>query len=76
LIDKKGTSKTNMVFWLSQREDKRESDATILVRNGMGARFDIGFIRKYLWIKYQDLSENLNLEDKLIMYQLSFWSIE
>lgn len=44
LIDKADTSETNMVFWLSQRKDKRESDATILVRNGVGARFDIGFI--------------------------------
>lgn len=33
-----------MVFWLSDRGDKRESDATILVRKGIGVRFDIGFI--------------------------------
>lgn len=33
-----------MVFWLSERGDKRESDATILVRKGVGVRFDIGFI--------------------------------
>lgn len=32
------------VFWLSQRGNKRESDATILVKPGTGARFDIGFI--------------------------------
>lgn len=44
LIDRSDTSETNMVFWLSQRENKRESDATVLVRNGIGARFDIGFI--------------------------------
>lgn len=44
LIDQSDTSQTNMVFWLSQRENKRESDATVLVKNGVGARFDIGFI--------------------------------
>jgi len=33
-----------MVFWLSERGDKRESDATVLVRKGVGVRFDIGFI--------------------------------
>lgn len=32
------------VFWLSSREDKRESDATLLYQPGKGARFDIGFI--------------------------------
>lgn len=35
---------TKMVFWLTQRKDKRESDATILVKPGIGARFDLGFI--------------------------------
>lgn len=44
-IDKNDTSKKNMVFWLSQIEDKkRECDATLLVRAGFGVRFDIGFI--------------------------------
>ncbi len=33
-----------MVFWLSERGDKRESDATILIKPGVGVRFDIGFI--------------------------------
>ena len=33
-----------MIFWLSDRGNKRESDATILVKPGVGARFDIGFI--------------------------------
>lgn len=33
-----------MVFWLSQRENKRESDATALIEPGRGIRFDIGFI--------------------------------
>lgn len=32
------------VFWLSEREDKRESDGTILLEKGKGVRFDIGFI--------------------------------
>ena len=34
-----------MVYWLSQtEEEKRECDATLLVRSGFGVRFDIGFI--------------------------------
>ena len=32
------------VFWLSSREQKRESDATLLYDKGKGVRFDIGFI--------------------------------
>ncbi len=32
------------VFWLSERLDKRESDATALLKPGAGIRFDIGFI--------------------------------
>lgn len=44
-IDKNDTSKRNMVYWLSQTdEEKRECDATLLVRAGFGVRFDIGFI--------------------------------
>ena len=47
-----GFSKTNKtevseqknVFWLSDRGDKRESDATLLLELGEGIRFDIGFI--------------------------------
>ncbi|MCQ3814307.1 MAG: CfrBI family restriction endonuclease [Acidimicrobiia bacterium] len=31
-------------FWLSERHDKRESDATAIWRLGQGVRFDIGFI--------------------------------
>lgn len=31
-------------FWLSSREEKRESDATVLWQAGKGVRFDIGFI--------------------------------
>lgn len=45
LIDKNDKSKKNMVYWLSQTdEEKRECDATLLVRAGFGVRFDIGFI--------------------------------
>lgn len=43
-IDKHNTTNNNMVFWLSERQDKRESDATVLLRAGYGIRFDIGFI--------------------------------
>lgn len=32
------------VYWLSERKEKRESDATILLEKGKGVRFDIGFI--------------------------------
>jgi hypothetical protein len=34
----------NRVFWLSSREKRRESDATLLYEAGKGVRFDIGFI--------------------------------
>lgn len=45
IIDKNDTTKKNMVYWLSQTDDeKRECDATLLVRAGFGVRFDIGFI--------------------------------
>ncbi len=37
-------AKTNRVFWLSSREERRESDATLLYEAGKGVRFDIGFI--------------------------------
>ncbi|MCB2206246.1 CfrBI family restriction endonuclease [bacterium] len=43
-VDVDDTTKVKGVFWLSQREDKRESDATVLVKPGLGVRFDIGFI--------------------------------
>lgn len=46
IVDKDDTEKTEKVFWLSEQKDKRESDATLLVRSGVGARFDIGFIGK------------------------------
>lgn len=32
------------VFWLASREERRESDATLLYEPGKGVRFDIGFI--------------------------------
>lgn len=41
------TEKTNdkrMLFWLSERGEKRESDATALIMPGKAVRFDIGFI--------------------------------
>ncbi|RMG19769.1 MAG: CfrBI family restriction endonuclease [Bacteroidetes bacterium] len=44
LIDKNDTTKSQMVFWLTEQGKKRETDATLLVRPGVGARFDIGFI--------------------------------
>lgn len=44
LIDKNDTRKNSKVFWLSEREDKREADATAIVKPGIGIRFDIGFI--------------------------------
>jgi len=43
-IDPKKDSASEMVFWLSQRGNKRESDATALFKPGKGVRFDIGFI--------------------------------
>ncbi|MEI8203666.1 MAG: CfrBI family restriction endonuclease [Bacteroidota bacterium] len=43
-IDPKKSTKSNKVFWLSQRETSRESDATLLFKPGIGVRFDIGFI--------------------------------
>ncbi len=45
-IDKDDASKDRMVFWLSWRDDRRESDATLLIRPGYGISFDIGFIGK------------------------------
>ena len=45
-IDKSDVTKSDKVFWLSERLDKRESDATLLIKAGIGVRFDIGFIGK------------------------------
>ncbi|MEZ4959201.1 MAG: CfrBI family restriction endonuclease [Saprospiraceae bacterium] len=44
LIDPQKSTLSKNVFWLSHRENKRESDATLLYKPGVGARFDIGFI--------------------------------
>lgn len=44
LIKKDNTDETDHVFWLSERGDKRESDATLLFAPWKGIRFDIGFI--------------------------------
>ena len=44
LVDRVKDTKSKMVFWLSQRGNKRESDATVLLKPGVGARFDLGFI--------------------------------
>lgn len=43
-IDPKISTESKKVFWLSERGDKRESDATLLIKPGRGLRFDIGFI--------------------------------
>lgn len=43
-IDPKKSTKSDSVFWLSERENKRESDVTLLLKAGKGVRFDIGFI--------------------------------
>lgn len=45
-ISKNDTSHTDKVFWLNERKNKRESDAVLLVKNGVGVKFDIGFIGK------------------------------
>ncbi|MBI5220231.1 MAG: CfrBI family restriction endonuclease [Candidatus Liptonbacteria bacterium] len=44
LVEKNNISNPKKVFWLSSREEKRESDATLLFEAGKGVRFDIGFI--------------------------------
>jgi hypothetical protein len=43
-VNPKVSMKTSKVFWLSERKDKRESDATLLFQKGKGVRFDFGFI--------------------------------
>lgn len=37
-------TKSENVFWLSSRKNRRESDATLLYKLGQGLYFDIGFI--------------------------------
>jgi hypothetical protein len=43
-LQKENREKLENIFWLSERQNKRESDATVIYKPGMGARFDIGFI--------------------------------
>ncbi|MBI4448797.1 CfrBI family restriction endonuclease [Candidatus Woesearchaeota archaeon] len=43
-VDKDTNIGLNKVFWLTSREEKRESDATVIYKPGKGIRFDIGFI--------------------------------
>jgi len=43
-IDMNDKTKKSNVFWFSERENKREADATVLIRPGVAVRFDIGFI--------------------------------
>lgn len=45
-VNRKGNQETEKVFWLSDSNENRESDATVLVSAGKVARFDIGFIGK------------------------------
>jgi len=44
LVNRKDNKLKSKIFWLSERADKRESDATVLFTLGRGIRFDIGFI--------------------------------
>ena len=43
-VDSITNTRTEKVFWLSDSSGPRESDATLLLRPGKLARFDIGFI--------------------------------
>jgi hypothetical protein len=43
-VNPKTNTKDSGVFWLSDSSDLRESDATLLIKRGKVARFDIGFI--------------------------------
>lgn len=44
LTDTRDISSSEGVFWLSEKGNKRECDATLLYQPGLGANFDIGFI--------------------------------
>ena len=44
LVPRDDPSRKEKIFWLSERGEKRESDATLLYKPGIGVRFDIGFI--------------------------------
>lgn len=43
-VDQNDETATSRSFWLSSRGQKRESDATLLYKPGIGVKFDIGFI--------------------------------
>ena len=43
-VDRATNTQTERVFWLSDSSDTRECDATLILRPGKIARFDIGFI--------------------------------
>lgn len=43
-VEPKSSQELERVFWLSSRSERRESDATALIRPVIGVRFDIGFI--------------------------------
>jgi len=45
-VENSQSHKKEKVFWLSDSSDERECDATIRIRPGKLARFDIGFIGK------------------------------
>lgn len=44
MVPPKSPANDKHVFWLSDRGEERESDATLLFELGKGVRFDIGFI--------------------------------
>jgi hypothetical protein len=43
-VRKGNSGRQEKIFWLSERGNKRESDATAIYKLGVGVRFDIGFI--------------------------------
>jgi hypothetical protein len=43
-LKKESIERQEKIFWLSERGNKRESDATAIYKLGIGVRFDIGFI--------------------------------
>lgn len=43
-LRKENSERKEKIFWLSERGNKRESDATAIYKLGIGVRFDIGFI--------------------------------
>jgi hypothetical protein len=43
-LRKEDNKRQEKIFWLSERGNKRESDATVICKLGIGVRFDIGFI--------------------------------